>query len=135
VLAVPVTTRVIDTPALNQMLRGRDGVVVRTLLARALRVETGAKRRVKADTGRLRQSITHEIVQTAQGPTARVGTNVKYSLAVHNGTGIYGPSAQRIRPQHAGVLRFTRGGQVYFRASVRGQRPNPFLKDAIEQEL
>jgi HK97 gp10 family phage protein len=49
-----------------------------------LYIEAGAKRRVPVDTGRLRNSITHE--QSEDGMKGRVGTNVEYGPYVEHGT-------------------------------------------------
>lgn len=51
----------------------------------------GAKRSSTGDpplkqTGRLRASITHEILDDATGPFARVGTNLPYALYLELGT-------------------------------------------------
>jgi hypothetical protein len=134
-------TRIVDTPELNTLLRGQNGAVTRELLRRGLRVEAGAKRRVKADHGRLRQSITHTVTSTGGSPAVQVGTNVSYALAVHNGTGVYGPRGTPITPKRGRFLVFEpRGGAVItrrgatrlvFAKSVTGQRANPFLADAL----
>jgi hypothetical protein len=124
--------------AINAMLISPNGPVVRDLLRRGLRVEAAAKRRVRVDQGRLRNSITHTTVRTVsrgqQVFGVRVGTNVVYAPWVHNGTGVYGPRGQRIVPVRASVLRFRgRDGNFVFRPSVAGQRPNPFLREALEE--
>lgn len=43
-------------------------------------------------TGRLRASITHELLDDAEGPFARVGTNLPYGLYLELGT-------RRMRPR------------------------------------
>jgi HK97 gp10 family phage protein len=50
----------------------------------ALNVQNGARRRAPVDTGRLRNSITHET--TPNGLAARVGTNVEYAPFQEFGT-------------------------------------------------
>lgn len=50
----------------------------------ALNVQSGARERVPVDTGRLRNSIAHEI--DADGLNATIGTNVRYSVFVEFGT-------------------------------------------------
>lgn len=50
----------------------------------ALNVQSGARRRAPVDTGRLRNSITHEL--TEGGLNATVGTNVEYAPFQEFGT-------------------------------------------------
>lgn len=50
----------------------------------ALAVQSGARRRSPVDTGRLRNSITHELA--ADELSARIGTNVEYAPHVEFGT-------------------------------------------------
>ena len=127
------------SPKLGKQIRDASlDAIARDMLRRGLRVESAAKVRVsghpkRVDTGRLRDSIKTVMVRKRDAPGARIGTNVKYALWVHNGTGIYGPTGSRIRPRTKSVLRFRpRGSSSYvFAKSVKGMRPNPFLKDAL----
>jgi hypothetical protein len=48
------------------------------------------------------------------------------------GTGLFGPRAQRIVPTKAKVLRFVANGAVVFARSVKGIKPMLFMKDARE---
>jgi hypothetical protein len=146
-MTVKYQSQTLDSMAVRTLLNSPAGGVVRNLLRRGLAVETMAKRLVKRDHGRLANSITHRVVlrssQLGQTvPIVEVGTNVKYALAVHNGTGIYGPRGAVIRPTRGRYLKFTprvaggqlipgRNRQVVFAKFVRGQTPNPFLKDAM----
>lgn len=128
-----VEVKVLDTASLQHMLHSRDGAVARTMLQRALLIEADAKRRVKADHGRLRQSITHEFVMLEGVPAVRIGTNIEYALDVHNGTGLHGPQHHRVVPVQARVMRFTsKSGDIVFARSTQGQEPNPYLKNALE---
>lgn len=131
---MPYKVKVLDTAAMEEMLHGPNGATAKSVLKRALRVEAAAKRRVKADKGRLRQSINHELVRTAQKlPGARVGTNVSYAKAVHEGTGVYGPHGMPIVPTGHTFLKFTYNGVTVYARSVRGQQPNRFLTDALHE--
>lgn len=136
----------LDTAAIRALLTGPDRGVTRDLLRRGLRVTTRAKRLCKADQGRLRGSIMATMVRTtSQGQevtAVEVGTTVKYARAVHDGTGIYGPTGIPITAKHGALLVFTprksagtfvkRADRVrVFARSVKGQRPNPFLKNAL----
>jgi phage gpG-like protein len=124
----------LDTAAVARLLRDPAGGVARDLLRRGKRVESRAKTLVGVDSGRLRASITATLVTVNGNPACRIGTNVEYALAHHNGTGLYGPSGQRIRPRRGRLLVFTPRGAArpVFARSVAGSRPNPFLKDALD---
>ncbi len=57
-----------------------------------------------------------------------------YTEHVHEGTGLFGPYAQRIYPKLRKVLRWVgAGGQVIFARSTAGQRPNRFLDRAFNR--
>lgn len=110
-------------------LTGPQGDVARDLARRAIRVESRAKRLCPVDTGRLRASITWEIVRSSGGVyVARVGTNVKYARAVHDGT-----RPHVIEPRQATVLRFPANGGIVYARRVNhpGTRGIPFLRDAL----
>jgi hypothetical protein len=130
---------VLNTTALNAQLRGPSSGVTRDLLRRALRVQAIAKRNVKADHGRLRNSIHVATRVAADGVlVVEVGSDLNYALAVHNGTGVYGPRATAIVPTHGKLLVFpvrggasSGGGRFVFARSVQGQPANPYLKNAL----
>lgn len=126
--------------AIRAMLTGPDGAVARDMMRRGLKVETRAKRNLaggpsgprRIDTGRLRSSITTRMVTVGGAPAVRVGTNVRYAILVHEGTGVWGPTGQPIRPRRARVLVFTnRAGQTVVARQVRGMEPNRFLSEAL----
>lgn len=122
----------VDDATLFRILHAKDGQVARDMYRRGRRVEGYAKRLANVDTGRMRASIHTE--QLAVGDTwgARVGTDVKYAIFVHEGTGIYGPTHARIVPRSSKVLVWKpRGGKTIFVRSVRGIEGNPFLRRAL----
>lgn len=123
----------LNQTALSQLLESPTGGVGRELYRRGINVQGRARQLCPVDTGRLRSSITVEITSERSRLACRVGTNVKYAMMVHKGTGIYGPKARPIRPTHASVLAFTpRGGNaVVFASSVRGTPAVPFLAEAL----
>lgn len=127
---MPVSHR-LDTAAVAALLRSPAGPVARDILRRGKRVEAAAKRLCPVDSGRLRSSIDTELRGSSAGPVARIGTNVEYAEAVHNGTGIYGPKGAPIRPKRKKVLMFKVGGEVVFARSVKGMKPRPFLVNAL----
>jgi|SRR5689334_5422776 len=130
-------THKLDASALRQLLTGRQGAVARDMLRRGMKVESAAKKNLagspsRINTGRLRASITTELVMLSTGvPAARVGTNVSYAIYVHNGTGIFGPRGQMIVPVNRRVLRWRGPSGDVFRPRSRGMQPNHFLTDAL----
>jgi hypothetical protein len=126
----------VDQAQLVRLLRSPDGAVARDILSRSLRVANAAKRNLgssprRVNTGRLRSSITWQLVLRGNRPVGRIGTNVRYAPLVHSGTGIYGPRGTPIVPKRAQVLRWKSSGKFVFSARSRGMRPNPFLKSAL----
>jgi hypothetical protein len=130
----------LDLAALNRLLTSPQGGVVRDLLRRGLLVETQAKRNLagvggpkRIDTGRLRSSINTQAVSRNGAPAVIVGTNVFYAMWVHDGTGIFGPHGQPIRPRRAKRLRFRPQGQrrYVYAKQVVGMKKNEFLRNAL----
>lgn len=133
------------------MLVSDNGPVWRDLQRRGRNVQQLARRKAPADTGTLKRSIITEMSTVGGVPVAQVGTNLEYALFVHEGTGIYGPRGQVIRPRTAKVLRWPRvnnnyrstGGPRRYKGGrtaaysyarfVRGVRPRPFLREALEE--
>lgn len=110
----------------------RRGYKVQARAKKLLSGESGHPKRV--DTGHLRSSVQVQLRSIAGTPVVRVGTDVKYSRWVHDGTGIYGPRRRLIRARRSGgVLTFVpKGGRKrIFVRHVRGIRPNHFLTDAL----
>lgn len=124
-----------DSAALNDLLRSPRGPVAGDLLRRGRAVESRAKVLAPVDRGRLRSSITHELVTVRGDLVVRVGSNVAYARFVHEGTGIYGPKGQPIRPVRARVLswpsrpttsrRRTRTGRIVTTRAQAGKRGRP----------
>lgn len=83
---------VFNQVALNQLLDTPEGAVGLDLQRRAFNVESQAKLNAsgrpgpRVRTGRLRSSITHEVVTDLNsGLVARVGTNVEYAYPLETG--------------------------------------------------
>jgi hypothetical protein len=100
----------------------------------AFRTEFLAKKYAPIDKGNLRGSIN------TQGPTvannnvtATVGTNVTYARYQEEGTGVYGPSRQPIRPKNAKVLAWKSGGQWHYARQVKGVKPKRYFRQAREE--
>ncbi len=113
----------------NYEVRWRDGdktAFMTTLMTRlTLTVEAEAKRRVPVRTGTLRRSITSAVENAGQ--RGRVGTNLRYAVAVHEGT-----KAHVILPRNKKAL-FWKGARHPVR-KVRhpGTKGQPFLTDALK---
>lgn len=69
----------------------------------------------RVDTGLLRNSITYVVNADEQSVT--VGTNVKYAIYVHEGTGIYAPNGGT-----GGYWVYVVGGDESKKASAKGKR-------------
>lgn len=122
----------VDQVALQKMLKNPKGQVARGIYKIGKKVERKAKRLVPVDHGVLRNSISTELI-IRRGPVARIGTNVKYALYVHEGTGIHGPKGVPIKPKHGKVLVFTsrKTNQLVFARSVKGMKGTPYLRNAL----
>jgi len=60
--------------------------IAKTLNKKGLRIVREAKQRAPVDTGRLRASITAELIEKGEVPKVLVGTNVEYAPNVEFGT-------------------------------------------------
>lgn len=141
-MAQATYTQQLNAAQLRVLMTSPQGALMGDLMRRGFQVETQAKRNLaggvsgpkRIDTGRLRSSIT-TVPSTRNGELAvLIGTNVKYAIFVHGGTGLYGPRHQVIRPRRGRYLRFkVRGRARYVYAkSVKGMRPNTFLASALD---
>lgn len=135
----------VDVAAIRRMVNSPSGGVWRFMFRLGYRIRNNASVRCNVDTGRLRASL---FVVMLPGPTVRVGSDVTYAVYVHEGT-----APHVIVPVRARALRFTtaagvttgpRGGirsrserGVVFAKRVNhpGYRGNPFLRDAMVEEV
>ena len=123
----------IDWAAVNHMLNSPTGTVGRNCQQRADR--TAARARQFAP-GSMSEGIAPPVVQRgAGGPSADITVRHPAVGYVINGTGLYGPNGQRIRPVRAKALRFVLNGRVVFAKSVSGQKPNDFMNRALPAAL
>ena len=101
----------------------------------AISLELRAKRFAPVDVGRLKSSITHQVIEMPGNVIARTGTNVHYAAYQEFGTGLYGPRKRLIRPKNAKVLRWKkRGGGFVFAKYVRGVKPKRYFTKALAAE-
>jgi hypothetical protein len=122
-----------DEQAVNTLIRGQNGIAGREVRERGERIKKRAQELVGVDTGRLRASIFVRNFIILGNPAVLIGYGTRYGNYHHNGTGIWGPTGQVIKPKTARALRFRPKGMGFdvYAASVRGSKPNPFLRDAI----
>jgi len=88
-------------------------------------VENEAKRNCPVDAGVLRSSISH--VVNEDDASVSIGSNVEYAPYVHEGTGTYHPEGRK-----TALIYTTADGETYI---SHGQKPNPFLQDAIDNNM
>lgn len=107
------------------------------------RVVTAAKERCPVDEGRLKTSIEYTTKVTNERVTVTVGSPLPYAVYVHEGTGVHGPKGVPIVPKTRQFMKFRYDGKAavgttpvekrgwVFAKSVQGQKPNPFLVNAL----
>lgn len=96
--------------------------VLRALEKCGLEAEGCAKTLSPVDTGNLRNSITHQVIQGEQA--VYIGTNSEYGPYVELGTGKYYPGGRQTHGQRA---------QPYLKPAVTGHRAQ--YRSIIEGEL
>jgi len=92
-------------------------------------IENEAKENCPVDDGTLRASITHSIDKDGNIYNGSIGSNVEYAPYVHEGTGIYAKDGQG-RTEVPWTYQSADGS--FYKTS--GQKPNPFLQDAIDKK-
>jgi hypothetical protein len=142
-------------------LLGPNGPMAQDVIRRGNNVRTAAVRNMRAmgignkvGTGTLMGSIVVEMISLNGLPAVRVGSRLPYALYVHEGTGIYGPRGQPIRPVRGRFLRWPNinqaagysGGRYtgrrrykagrtaafVFAREVKGVPPRRFLTEALK---
>lgn len=138
----------LDAVALTAVLEGTNGAAFVAVQRTGNRVLNLAVAKCPVDEGRLRNSLTLEMRSEGGLPVARVGSNLPYARFVHDGTGVYGPTGNVIRPRNGRVLAWPvknnsgQGNRRYsggrtantaFARYVRGVKGRPFLLDALRE--
>lgn len=77
---------IFDVDAVEELLRGPNGVAAKTMARTAIKCETTAKRMCAVDTGRLRASIKGTIVDEGGEIVGYVGSDVEYAIYQEMGT-------------------------------------------------
>lgn len=109
---------------MDKMLNNPTGDTGRYLKRRGELIRTAAKTQVGVDTGALRASIHLQHRRDARGQFIRVGSPLDYAWDHHRGT-----RPHLIRPDRKSVLKYTKGGKVFYAHAVMhpGTKPNRFL--------
>ncbi len=133
----------VNEAALRAILASPAGPTFRHIDDLCVEVETVAKRKCPRDEGRLAASISHYTRVEGTRVIGTIGSDADYAVYVHEGTGLYGPRKQRIVPISSKVLVFEPSGAkatlpkgrrgIVFARSVRGQKPQPFLREAMQE--
>lgn len=118
--------------AIFRLLHSPAGPVHRKVSSVLRKTEAIAVATAPVDTGRLKNDRTAGVVDEGARLRGRLEFLVNYAPFVTGGTGIYGPRGRRIRPKNGEFLVFRINGQLVFARSVAGQRPNPFLVNALK---
>lgn len=122
-----MTKFVPDRGEIQRLLHGRDGMVARDMMKRAVKVQAGAIRQAHKRTGRLARSIhTEPFFRPLTG--VYIGSNVRYAMLHHEGA-----RKHPIEAKPGRMLTFTSNGRrVYARKVLHpGTRPNRFLTDQL----
>ena len=98
------------------------------LLRTAGAVEAAAMETAPVRTGELADRIRKYIDRNR----AIISSTALYSIFVHEGTGLFGPRKAKIVPKTAKALRFRIGDKLIFARSVKGQKPNPYMRRALK---
>jgi hypothetical protein len=127
---------IIDSKALDNMLRGPNGEVVRDLIRRAEMLQRLAKDQCgfgkgNDPHGHLRDSIVKRVMSGGQNPQVMVGSSHPIAMIHHEGT-----RAHLIEPKSASVLAWEDGsavGGMRFARRVNhpGTKPNRYLTDNL----
>lgn len=104
------------------------------LLSTGLEIERAAKQNAPVDTGRLRSSITTEVMERRGIPIVKVGTNLEYAPAIE-----FGVEPFIITPDQAEALQWTDPdtGEPVFATRVEhpGFPEQPFLLPAVDEVM
>jgi hypothetical protein len=119
---------VIYKTQLDYVLNSPQGDVGRYLRKRGILMTASAKNQVGVKTGNLRQSIQMVHSRNSIFQYIKIGSNLNYALAHHEGT-----KPHIITPNEANILRFSAGGRVVYTHKVNhpGTRPNRYLSDQL----
>lgn len=111
------------------LLKDPRGPVGKHLDKKGRLIVAAAKRQVGVRTGALRSSIHMRHLRDSRGQYVKIGSELKYALAHHEGT-----KPHMIYPDRAQKLRFVKRGAIIFAGAVRhpGTKANKFLTDNLK---
>ena len=118
-----------NKPGMDYLLKQEYGTLGKWMKAGARKVIVAAQRQVGKDTLALMASIQiQEHSRSVSGQKIKIGSNLSYALAHHEGT-----RPHRISGRRGGMLRFTSQGRVVYTRAVMhpGTRPNKYLADNL----
>lgn len=119
--------------AIEAFLRAPDGPVHREVSSKLRKTEAIAVATAPVDEGRLKNARTSEVRDEGSRLVGRLEFLVDYAIFVIKGTGIFGPEGRPIRAKRGEYLVFRgRDGRLVYARQVKGQRPNPFLVNALK---
>ena len=105
-----------------------DDAMFRALESAALIVEASAKALAPVgDSGELRDKIDHNVVDTSNGPAAKIGSPLDYAMYVEYGTG---ERSENGAGRKGGWSYQTPDGKWHH---TNGMDPQPFLRPAFRQ--
>lgn len=108
-----------------EVQEAKNEAIKRALEDIGLTAERYAKELAPVDTGRLRNSISHQV---EGNDTVAIGTNVEYAPYLEFGTGKFAENGGRATP-----WRYQDDKGNWHTTS--GQKPQPFLRPAIDNHL
>lgn len=134
---------VIDGAAMEWLLKGPDGPVVRhltkildeTIVVARTKITRRFTGPLNAGAGgaTLENALVKRFVINTAGPDGFIAAEKYYAAWVHDGND---PGGGWIYPKRAKFLRFVEpGGGFVFARRVRASKPNPFLRDALEEVM
>jgi hypothetical protein len=134
---------VLDGAAMDELLKGRDGPVVRhmtqvmdrTIVAARTHIHRGFIGPLMKGAGgaTLENALLKRYSVTEAGPVGTVVAEKFYAYWVHEGND---PGGGRIYPKHSKVLVFVvQNGNFVFAKSVKASKPNPFLRKGLEEAM
>lgn len=131
-------TLVVNRRRLVAEIAGRNSQVILWIERNIIdAIQRRAQQFAPIDRGVLRSDIQSERIDAGTiTPSWRVGNTRRtpYSKWVHEGTGVFGPRGAPIVPKNGPYLVFKsrRTGDLVFAKSVQGQKPQPYLRAALE---
>lgn len=93
-------------------------------------IEFGAKSFSPVKTGTLARSISSVVAPLSGSVKGYVSASASYARYVEEGTGLFGPQHQLIKPKNAKSLAWKGSGGMVFAKSSKGMKPRKFMRMA-----